>query len=343
MTQNQTQESKYQTYHVVVIEWDGEQPPTRWYDRMHALAGTVRGDKEMSVIERRTDKGLIVQEGCILCPSESLAKTLAVLARDEFEARHVMIGKTKLTDAFGVSRQDHEILQRVEARLGRRGRPPAKKYFALTCLEEMESYTVLSSGPYQCPSCKGLRIHARQGTNMAYYLEKPTDLSPFDLWVETRFRAGTWEPSVVKINGDVLGQEEDLIIGDPESLRYEDEEGKVRIRPYFHFVPGVFDLEIYSDKEAAIVDALRNSPIVERQEEIPMDILFIILDAILVNRVYMSETDRTRSRIEAAQVYFRRGGSPTGISLIEMPTPDLLSAAGPIDPDVVAKYALTWG
>lgn len=334
---------QYQTYHVVVIEWDGEQPPTRWYDRLHRLAGRVRGDKEQSVIERRTDKALIVQEGCILCPSESLAKTLATLARDEFEAEHVMIGKTRLTDTFGVSREDRQILGRVEMVLGRKGRPPKAEDWAVTCLEEMESFNVRSSGPYQCPSCKGLRIHNRRGKNAGIRLKarEVQDLSPFDLWISTRFRYGSWSPAFIRIKGYDQETGENLDLGNPQSITYENEDGG----KFEAWVSGLRDEEpeIYNEREEQIVDALRSSRILDKQEEIPVDIFFDILDAILVNRAYMSDESRLQNRVEAAQIYFRRGGTPAGISLAEMPTLDYLSAAGPLDPDVVAKYALTWG
>jgi len=80
-------------FHIVVIEWDGEKPPRQWYRRLKRLAGGVRGDKKVNPIERRADKGIIIQEGCILTPSYSLARALAIMARDDFLDAAALLGE----------------------------------------------------------------------------------------------------------------------------------------------------------------------------------------------------------------------------------------------------------
>jgi len=71
--------------YIVIIEWDGLKVPTGFYHRLKALAARgVRGDKDVPALERRIAQekvGIIIQEGAIIVPSESLARLLALLAR----------------------------------------------------------------------------------------------------------------------------------------------------------------------------------------------------------------------------------------------------------------------
>ena len=75
------------TLHQVLLEWDGEAPPSRWYRRLEKIAGvTVRkGDDNKSVsalVRRARGNETIAQEGNVICSSYSLARQIAALAQE---------------------------------------------------------------------------------------------------------------------------------------------------------------------------------------------------------------------------------------------------------------------
>jgi len=298
-----------ETLWMVVIEWDGMQPPGTWYNRMHRLAGKVRGDKSESPMARREAKGVIVQEGCIILKSPSLAAELAMDA-EELGASLVMKYEAE-GDVFMGTRQDHEVHKRIEAVLAKRGRKPEPEKWAITCLEDMAVFLHETAEPIQCPNCSGLRVHSRP-------LGKVGKLNRFKddgddilrLWIRTRFAGPHWEP--VKIDGR----------GIP--------------------APSFDDIDVGATREAKAISTLDGSGLVDALEKLPRKEAIDILDAVFVARVYHDEERRTEKRLSAITKFFSLGGSPIGITLPETPIPDLFDAATLLGPARAATLMLQY-
>jgi hypothetical protein len=288
--------------YVVLIEWDGAQPPTTWYKRMHRLAGRVRGEDALSVVERRADQGVIFQEGCILCKSESLAKVLAVYARDWFHASAVSIGVATVTTNWGMSAADAAIIDRVQTALGKRGRKPPEADYVITCHEEMKVYADTCSRPIQCPGCAGMRIHVRQGHVHKY---RDDGQGPaHDLWLRTRFTGAHWEPCAV----------------DGETTP-----------------PDVDDLELLSAKDSAIAGDMTSDALAAALASMPRAHALEVLDAIYVARRHTAADKRGAARLAAVTEYMMMGGDAAGLLLIEQDDePDLLDAAHALGAQVAA-------
>lgn len=298
--------SENETLYIVVIEWDGERPPTSWYNRLHALAGRVRGDKSETPLARRDDgRGVVMQEGAILCPSESLARTLAFIARDEYGAAAVAIGEASMTTAFTMSREDSAVISRIQKTLGKRGRKPKAEKWAVTCLEEMRTYDVEHSRPYQCPHCSGMKIKIRRGDAQTFR-EPGGDI--FTAWARTRFSGPHWEPATVADSGADAPEFDDLLIGNADDVAF-----------------------LAELQDAAIVDQIAELPRAEQ---------YSILDAVFVARRHTSGEKRTNARVRAIAAYFQNGGTRTDFQMAETPTPDVLDVAAPLSPEYAARLWL---
>lgn len=294
------------TLFFVAIEWDGEQPPSTWYERMHYLAGRVRGDKdETPVVRRDNDSGVIFQEGLILTPSESLARTLAFLARDKFEAAAVAVGEAVINPAFTMSREDAAIINRISRTLGKRGRKPKPQDWVVTCIEEMTTYGVNESQPIQCPHCRGMRIRVRPGTRTGYRDDHDDILA---LWIRTRFAGPHWEPAGVDMLTDI----------DPVP-------------------PAIDDIEFGSDLDSEFVAGLQNSGIAEQIEHLPRFKQLELLDAVYVARRFTNSAKRQTARINAVAKYFQYGGTRSDFAIAETPIPDLLDTAAVMGDERAAR------
>lgn len=288
--------------HIVLIEWDGEQPPTKYYRRLHGLALRVRGDKEQSPLARRSpgdDRGIIFQEGAVICPSASLARTVAFIARDE-GAANVSIGSAHLDNNFTRSRQDAEILNRIEEVMGKRGRKPEPIAWAVSCTECMTVNNVEAWAAVNCPNCGGLLVHSRKGQVVAY-ADPGGDL--LESWVATRFQGANWEPAPI----------------DPAGI-----------------VPSA-NPEIFNAREKQSVEAIASSPLYAQLQQLPRDSAFAFLDAIMVSRAYRGRDERLQTRVQIATEFLRRGGNFMHISLTEPDAPDLIDAAA-LGVDVVVTW-----
>jgi hypothetical protein len=188
--------------YTVVIEWDGDKPPTKWYGRLHKFGLYVRGDKEVSPLERRAHNGMrgsgvVFQEGAITVDSLSTAKTLAFLARD-LGAKAVTLNRCEVL-SLEASPEDVAAFQRVQAVLSRKGRPPAAQNWVITCIEEAKSVETEESSPYKCPNCQSTNIRYRLGEVKRVRPIAGTDdlYAIFDYWVDCRFQNDLWEESYI--------------------------------------------------------------------------------------------------------------------------------------------------
>lgn len=292
--------------HIVVIEWDGNKAPSRYYRRVHALSFKVAGDKELSPIARRTGddggQGVIMQEGVFLCPSESLARQIAGIALDE-GAINVSLGTVQFPRHFARSVEDAQILDRIEEVLGRRGRRPPEELWAISCMECLRVTNATTWKPVNCPHCGGLRIHARKGA-VRTYRDPGGDV--LAAWRVTRFAGPHWEPAPLASDGMT--------------------------------VPAAVDILGRDEEEGAA--ALAHSPHLAFIEAMPRQTALAFLDAMFCNRVYRTTGARLQARLQVATAYFMRRGDPTRISLPEPAFPDLVDAGSALGAEIVADWLL---
>lgn len=197
--------------YLVLIEWDGQKPPTTYYNRMRRELGlslNSRYDLDRQRIPDplarrrrenngwRTDYGqesITFQEGAVLCTSNSLARTVFMMAK-EFGAKNVQMFSANSID-FHLTTTDAEIMSSIEAKAGQRGRKSKSQQlsdWAVTCYEEQvtflvkESYYVIS-----CPSCSSTNVNATIGEVPLF--EIPTGIPVFEAWVRHRFARGHYE------------------------------------------------------------------------------------------------------------------------------------------------------
>lgn len=276
---------------IVLIEWDGKQPPSKFYRRMDGLSFRVRGDKEVSPLLRRdTGRGVIFQEGAILTASHSQARTIATIAIEE-GAKNVSFGRCALSENFTPSHEDMQVLNRIHQVMGQRGPKPPKEIWTVACMECAQATPIETHHPVNCPSCGGMLIHARRGQPAKF-----TDPGGcvFELWLRTRFAGPHWEPVTI----DRLG-----------------------------IIPPVVN-EIYSDRERETADLLKASPAMGMLDKMSRETALRFLDGMFVNRAYTPTERRLQGRMETAVEFFKRNGNPADFRLTEPPQPDLVDAAG---------------
>lgn len=289
--------------HIVLIEFDGAQPPSRYYRRIHGLSFKVRGDKEVGPLARRdTGKGVIFQEGAVIAASESLARTIAMIATDE-GAVNVSIGRVKLDEHFFRTRQDEAILARIERTMGKRGKKPPAQPWVIACTECVQTNAVNHHAPVNCPNCGGLLIHIRPGQPQRF---RDPGGDVFDVWLCSRFAGPHWEP--------------------------------VEFDPAAPLPPA--EVELLNDRERQAAALIAASPVLEKLRQMPRDVALAFLDAMLVNRAYRDKEARLAARIEAATAFFKRDGNPAAFRLNEPAQPDLADATAVLGAEMVATWLL---
>lgn len=285
-----------QDVHIVIIEWDGEIPPSNYYRRLHQLALRVRGDddeKAMGPVARRTndgenETGIIFQEGCVICPSEDLARQVAFMAQ-EHGAKNVLLGSASISGTFTQTPRDTEIIDRITRVLGKRGRKPAAIKWAISCKNCLQVTNHETWSPLNCPHCGGMLITARKGEVIAY-ADPGGDV--LDAWKRTRYAGASWEPSPISDDGK----------------------------------PAPVDVEVFDAKDAPVVRALADSEVMETIRTMPRDVAFAFLDAIVTARAHHTREARLTNRLAVVQEYFLRDGDPSKVSLVESVRPDLIDA-----------------
>jgi ribosomal protein S27E len=301
---------------VVLVEADGNQMPPMYYRRLRSLAYKVRGDKEQGPLERRDEgQGVIFQEGAFLCPSYSLARSVAFLARDMFNKipdlegyPTVQVFRMQQVASLTRTPQDAQILNRIETVLSKKGRKPKATDWVVSCTECCEANHVHDWTALNCPNCGGLLIHSRKG-KPASYRDPGGDV--FDAWRRLRFANGLhWEP--VKLS--------------------EDEEAPLP--------PEVKDLSPGLSQEQKTVEKIRNSgKFLQTLRSMERETAFAFLDTALVNRTYRDSNSRNEKRVQTAVAFFARMDDPTAISLVEPADEvDLIDAADALGVDTVVGW-----
>lgn len=309
--------------YIVLIEWDGDIPPRTYYSRLHSLGLFVRSTddasnkkKGLGPIKRRgsagTVGGVIVQEGAIVCASESLAREVAALAKNE-GAKVVQFGTVEVTD-YQMGVDDAIQFAKIEMILGKRGRPTSEKFhWVVTCFEEMITTETDEEVRHvvTCPQCGSLNIKVRTGGVIKYRF--PENGTVFERWARHRFSNGSFEVP---------------------------EESKGAPVP-----PKFVDISFSEPKEAAVIEIMQKSAdFLSQVEKLPLPIALNVLDGVLSARAYRTEETRRTARVTSCVHLFERGYPPDKVSISEQTNLiDLLDASLMLTPIGAANAVLSVG
>lgn len=305
---------------IVMIEWDGKKPSTRYYQRMKAIGlCTGKGDsKTQSPMERRAllnvraaggGDSVIFQEGCVVCEGESVARFVYRYALDD-GARAVQLLNADPVE-WMLTAEDERVMQRIEGALGKRGRPSTdqpKQDWVVTCYEKAESLIMVDSyHATHCPKCSSLKVRARAGKPESFAVPSG---DVFDAWKRHRFAFGMFEIPVT-----------DKLAPQPPPVAACDD-----------------------DAEAKTVRMIEsNKDLRQRLAGMNRETALAVLDAIFCARTYVGDEARKKKRIDAVVYLYEHGVKPTEIGLLEQKdTIEFVDAAGVIPPDkVAAMYIAT--
>lgn len=275
--------------YIVIIEWDGKSPPTTYYQRLGKMGLHVRGDKDEAIVPRRRTRdgaGLILQEGCVVTASETLAHAVAALAK-EHGARLVQIYSAQVeTEDYVISDDDRQWLDWVNSIYGKRGHPQGDPTpMVVTCYECGLSYT---TDPIRdtanCPGCHGLNIATRR--DVQYGVQPYNGTDPFKWWFGANFITGAFETPIF-----------DATMPPPPAL---DPTG-------FQFTePG----------EREVVEMMQKSPVVKKVVDALVakkqpDWALHYLTAVLCSRAHHDKERRRTDRVAVITKLFERGVQPT--------------------------------
>ncbi len=291
--------SKDEIVYTVVVEFDGltgTSAKSVYYRRLHNMGLYVRGgDKEKSVIERRFSSDgsdgprVVMQESTVTCVSEQLARYVAHTAMD-CGAAAVSITAGTILENIAKTRQDAEVINRIEEKAGKRGRKPPAEPWVCTCLECLTQTQQEVSYVTNCTNCGGLLIHTRKGTITP---RRDPGGDVFNAWAALRFCTGVWEPCPT-----------------------DDKSTIPTISP-----------DIYSQREKTTLKNILSSGNLALLNTMDRESAFAFLDAILVAYAYDSQEKRIARRVRVITDYLMKGGNASTISFTEPTHPDIIDAA----------------
>ena len=279
--------------YTVIVEFDGNKAKSLYYRRLRDMYLPVRGDRDTSVLSRRStaDDRVIFQEGAIICGSEYLAHYIAGLAQD-CGAVNVAIVTGKINVSFVRSRKDAEIMNRIDEKASKRGRKPEARPWVCTCLECLRQTQQTVPYVINCGHCGGLNVGAREGT-LSRYADPGGEL--LTAWAATRFAGGAWEPTEINPNASLP----------PTSITIKNTHGF----------------------QATTVKAMAGSTHLDTLRQMERENAFAFLDAIFVAYAFDKPEQRAERRVRVITEYMMRGGDVTKISFAEPDAPDIIDAA----------------
>ena len=292
-------------YWMCVIEWDGMQPPKKWYRRLHAFGLVIRGDgdKGLGALQRRYEQGVegavVFQEGCILCATEDTARALALLAQEialEFGSLvNVAVAQVRMQFEMTRTPQDAQILSRIESTLGRSGRRPKSQYWVVSCQGCGQASQIFEPYTNLCRNCSSMLIRVRKGRAQTFFDRGTLDI--FQLWISTRFNFLThWEPCDIS---DTAGAE-------PRAL------GVSKLRR----------------ADANVVSYMEQAPVLTYLRTLERTDALLLLDAMFISRRYRKQHERTERRLRVLQQVMEQSGDPSyAMLMIEEEAPDLVDTA----------------
>lgn len=289
--------------YLVIIEWDGKRPPTTFYNRLRKFGMSIRGngDKDESPLLRRTGQeeityGVVMQEGSIICKSESTARTIGHLAM-ELGARSVAMGDTHLIP-LGMTTQDENILDNIQNVLGKRGRPVVQSEqsnWVVTCLDEATSSDVTKKKPVHCTKCGSFLVQVREGNRVRLSLGTG---NIFKIWFNSRFCSPTGNFEIPVIDED--------------------------------FEPQKITIETVSMSERKYIESLASTDIYKKIDEvykagkIDLNRALRYLDCAFVTLKNESRENRLGKRLNAFQAWVLNGRNPQYLLNFENDNIDVL-------------------
>lgn len=310
----------------VTIEWDGQKPSTTWYRRLSKLA-LSRGNKIAtdSPLSRRqshnkTGKGVMLQEGCFLVDSESLAHTIALYAMNGLEVTnrktkehtviypaHVMVSKVETINPEHITAADREAINRINSTYGRRGKPLPSIHWIVSCYECMVAHEAYAPAVAVCPECHGTRIELASGIPTRYDLSQLEGKFPeYVIWETTRFINGVFH--LPAAGGKVVD-------------------------------PPVPPSTVYTLPKGAADLAFARTPLCEGDLE---DTLHL-MDAVYIARQRLDPTKRLAARVDTISKYIQFGGDAVAVAHLFSEDPahaDILDAALLLGSEHVATLLL---
>lgn len=315
----------------VVIEWDGQKPPTTWYRRMGKLAlsrgqRAGRADPASPLASRqahnKTSKGVLVQEGAFLVESESLANTIAHYALRGVETldrktgepkvlhpKTVLVSRVQVVDPKQISEADILAIERINQTFGRRGKPPPEVDWVVSCTECRVAHAAHAPAVAVCPVCHGTRITVCRGTPERFDLANVAHYTPFQVWLATRFgRTGSY--TLPALSGPIVP------MPDPRGIS-----------------PTI--------NAAVAAIAQPRMPLCSPQGDLEDDLA--LMDAVYIARVRLDSAKRAEARISAIAKYIQYGGDPVKVAAWfgeDRSRADLLDAAATLGVSHVATLLL---
>jgi hypothetical protein len=281
---------------IVIIEWDGGIPPTPYYHRLRKLTSGVRGDDEKPVIARRSANvsdekmaGLTLQEGAIITPSETLARSIAGLAR-RYGAPSVHIGEVSLKNYTHMTVEDEKALDRIDEAYGRRGRPLRAHGWQVSCIECMATYFVeKASYVPNCPSCGGFVL-------VTYPAKRPFTYTPFP-YNEEHSLLNEWLIAC-------FGTGKFMVPMDDMTLQGYSAKGMKSSK----MPKSIDNVRIVDPMEREIVDIIQGSDYTQHLvDTLPRDTVFAILNGVFASRRYYTPDHRSGKRIKAVMAIMADG------------------------------------
>lgn len=308
-------------YHVVMIEWDGMKPPTKFYRRLHqtfnlGVRDADRMDKSVGPVFRRMGSdgaAVIFQESCVLTTSRTMAWKIREYAL-EFgaSAARVFLGSFDEDATNALTEEDRRAFERIEAIAGRRGRPlPAVKW-VIACKECLQVSGVESSAVASCPQCGSLLFNIRTGIQETV-AEPGGDV--VDRWFRLRFARGRWEPARIVAGQLPAPTIEEIDEAVSEWARETERKSEKNALTLLKKSDGFLAFLRMRDK----------------------DEVETLLDAAFMARAYHPREMRQHARTEALGRYFVMDGHPNAASIIEGDEIDLLDCALLIGPAKIAS------
>jgi hypothetical protein len=292
-------------YHLLLIEWDGGKPPTRWYNRLARLGLTSRrGEKQAnhdkSPLLRRLEKnGVVAQEGALFVSSESLARTLGQEAR-LMGARSVMLTQAKIKEIVDASPQDKKAHQMMEKEFGTRGRPSKTKpqVFYVICHEEKVIHKT-DGEVFRCPVC-GSNYIETVGEKAMPVLKPDLSKGLVSAWQGMRIATGRF---LINLTSDTGIQAVSIppTASNPAKAAIE----------FF-----------YNNKLLSLEECLRCLDFMEEESD---------------ERARVGLEKVNENRIKAITYYFQEGGDDSGISIAPTSLIDVFDVAG-----IILKNSNNW-
>jgi hypothetical protein len=275
-------------FYLVIVEWGGKRPPTRYYKRIRAVTTKLHGwqsnDHNIWAAPRGM-QALTLQEGVFMCPDKRTALTIASWAKDG-GAVFVEIMTAQHYDIQRVTVDDIKKVDEFTRALTRRGRPAKPQYWTVYCIHQGQSYLSHEPRALKCPDCGSLMVRVEQGKPKYYKRPKAGSGADeiFEYWKNTRFAKGKYflpfEVFASVANALVEAKEIEILPTPDDIPEIENEDDK-----------RYFDLMMRKDNHKRLYDAV--SAMSQSAYRIEDKIGF--LDAVFTSgRFYPDEKDHNR-------------------------------------------------